>query len=204
MTSLTLLWRSIRYTEGWIIRFDDLKNDNFHTKSASFIPNQILPIAGFHTKIWLYMHLYKLLVSHLRLLFAKFGWNWFSGPGEDVVNIILLLYLLGNDVVFNSLPLRFSILIGPVFQERGAFKLFNEFLQFRRPSYLKKLPSPKDVFAKFGWNWPSGSGGEDESKSLQPDRQNLRSSWPIMQRDQLLSIICHSLDQLYLLYLSAG
>ena len=31
---------------------------------------------------------------------------------------------------------------------------------------------PWMLFAKFGWNWPSGSGEEDENvKSLQTDRQ---------------------------------
>ena len=42
---------------------------------------------------------------------------------------------------------------------------------------MKKLesPSPKDALCKFGWNWPSGSGEEDENvKSLQTDRQTDR------------------------------
>ena len=34
-----------------------------------------------------------------------------------------------------------------------------------------KSPSTKDACAKFGWNWPSGSGEEDENvKSLHQDR----------------------------------
>ena len=34
MTSFTLLWRSIRNSEGRITRIDDLENDQFYTKSA--------------------------------------------------------------------------------------------------------------------------------------------------------------------------
>ena len=44
--------------------------------------------------------------------------------------------------------------------------------------YLQKLESPFPKDAKFGWNWPSGSGEEDENvKSLQTDRRtdNTRS-----------------------------
>ena len=37
MTALTLLWRTIRNSEGRITRIYDLENDQFDTKSASII-----------------------------------------------------------------------------------------------------------------------------------------------------------------------
>ena len=40
--------------------------------------------------------------------------------------------------------------------------------------HLNKLefPLPKDNYSKFGWNWPSGSGEEDENvKSFKTDKQ---------------------------------
>ena len=66
------------------------------------------------------------------------------------MNIILLLYLLGNDVVFNSLPLRFFYPNWSSVSREGAFNCLMNFCNSEDPSYLKKLPSPKDVFAKFG------------------------------------------------------
>ena len=37
MTSLSLLWRSIKNSEGRINPIDDLENDQFYTKSASIV-----------------------------------------------------------------------------------------------------------------------------------------------------------------------
>ena len=70
------------------------------------------------------------------MLCAKFGWNWLSGSGE-VDFLILSIYF---SLFRNYLPL-----------EKGRAILLNS---------LNPL-HPRTYFAKFGWNWPSGSGEED-------------------------------------------
>ena len=89
--------------------------------------------------------------SHPRMLCAKFGGHWLSGSGEDV--LILSMYL--HHILIIS-PLRRS----------GSF-------------IWSKLNSlhPRMIWPKFGWNWPSGSGKEDENvKSLQTDRHTDRQT----------------------------
>ena len=81
-----------------------------------------------------------------RMLFAKFGWNWLSGSGEDFFNFVNVFSLSRN-----SLPL----------EKGGGLHL------------KKNLHSlhPRMLCAKLCWNWPSGFGGEDENvKSLQKER----------------------------------
>ena len=56
------------------------------------------------------------------------------------------------------------------------FSLFRNYLLLEKGGalHLNKIesPHPRLLCAKFGWNWPSGSGEEDENvKSLQTDRQ---------------------------------
>ena len=58
----------------------------------------------------------------------------------------------------------------------NVFSLFHKYLPLEkgRALHLNKLESPslRVTCAKFGWNWTSGSGEEDENvKSLQTDRQ---------------------------------
>ena len=80
---------------------------------------------------------------------AKFGWNWPSGSGEDFFNFVNVFSLFPNNV-----PL-----------EKGWSFIWTNL----DPLHQRIL------CAKFGWNWPSGSGEEDEKlKSLQTDRQTDR------------------------------
>ena len=84
---------------------------------------------------------------HPRMHCAKFGWNWPSGSGEkdffNFVNVFLLF-----------------VIISP-WKRVGPFMWTN-----LNPIY------PRMQCAKFGWNWPSGSGEEDENvKSLLRQQQ---------------------------------
>ena len=82
---------------------------------------------------------------HLRLLCAKFGWNWPSGCGEENLKIWAMYF-------------RYFVIISP---EKGS-----------GPSYEKKtlnLTHPRMPCAKIDWNLPSGSGQDKIVKSLQTD-----------------------------------
>ena len=59
----------------------------------------------------------------------------------------------------------------------------------RGPSFEKlESPSPKNaVTAKVGWNWPSGSGGEDVHVNVKSLR---RQQWQWRQRQRTTDIIC--------------
>ena len=84
---------------------------------------------------------------HPRMLCAKFGWNWLSGSGEE-------------DFLILSMYFHYFIIIFP-WKRAGPFIWTN-----LNPIY------PRMLCAKFGWNWPSVSGEEDENvKSLQTDGQ---------------------------------
>ena len=74
-----------------------------------------------------------------------------------------------------------KIEIGSVVMEKMIFKFVNVFLQFLNYLPLEKGGTlhPRMFCAKFGWNWPSGSGEEDEKcekkvKNLRPQRQRRR------------------------------
>ena len=87
-----------------------------------------------------------------RMLCAKFGWNWPSGSGEE-------------DLLISSTYFRYFVIISP-WKRAGPLIWTN----------LNPL-HPRVLCAKFGWNWPSGSGEEDENvKSLQTDRQTDRQT----------------------------
>ena len=73
---------------------------------------------------------------HPRILCAKFGWNWFSGSGEE-------------DFLISSMYFHNFVNIFP-WKRAGPFNWTN----------LNPL-HPRMHCAKFGWNWPSGSGEED-------------------------------------------
>ena len=84
------------------------------------------------------------------MLCAKFGWNWISGSAEEDF-LILSMYFL------------YFVIISP-WKRAWPFIWTN----------LNPL-HPRMLCAKFGWNWPSSSGEEDENvKSLQTDRQTDR------------------------------
>ena len=91
------------------------------------------------------------ILQNLWMLCAKFGWNWLSGSGEE-------------DFLILSMYFHHFIIISPL-KRPGPFIWTN-----LNPLHLRML------CAKFGWNWPSGSGEDDENvKSLQTDRQTYLS-----------------------------
>ena len=89
----------------------------------------------------------KLNPIHLRMLCAKFGWNWLSGSAEE-------------HFLISSMYFRYFWIISP-WKRAGPFICTN----------LNPLCS-RMYFAKFGWNWPSGSWEQVENrKSLQTNGQ---------------------------------
>ena len=98
---------------------------------------------------------------HLRMLCAKFGWNWLSGSGEE-------------DFWMSSMYFHYFIIISP-WRRVGPF-IWTNF----NPLH------PGILCAKFGWNWPSGSGEEDENvKSLQTDGRTDRRRTTSDQKSSL-------------------
>ena len=78
----------------------------------------------------------KLNPLYQKMLCAKLGWNWPTGSSEDDFKFVNVFSLFRND-----LPLEKGVII-----------------------HLNKLVTPthfRMLCAKFGWNWPSGSGEED-------------------------------------------
>ena len=75
---------------------------------------------------------------HQRMLWAKFCWNWPSGSGEE-------------DFLILSMYFCYFVIISP-WKRAGPLIWTN----------LNPL-HPRMLCAKFGWNWPSGSGEEDEN-----------------------------------------
>ena len=84
---------------------------------------------------------------HARMLCAKFVWTSRSGSGEE-------------DFLISSMYFHYFIIISP-WKRAGPFIWKN----------LNPL-HPGILCVKFGWNWPSDFGEEDENvKSLQTDRR---------------------------------
>ena len=79
----------------------------------------------------------NLIPLHPRMPFAKFGWNWLRGSGEEDFFKISSIYF---SLFRNYFPL-----------ERGRAFIWRNL----NPHY------PRMLFGKFGWNWFSGSGEED-------------------------------------------
>ena len=78
----------------------------------------------------------KLNPLHQRMLCAKSGWNWLSGSKEE--------YFLISSMYF-----CYFVIISP-------WKRVGPFI------WTKLNPlHPRILCAKFGWNWPCGSGEED-------------------------------------------
>ena len=85
-----------------------------------------------------------------RMFCAMFGWNWASGSGEE-------------DFKISSMYFHYFVIISPL-KRAGPF-IWTKL----NPLHLRMLCT------KFGWNWPSGSGEEDENvKSLQTNGQTDR------------------------------
>ena len=94
----------------------------------------------------------KLNPLHPRMICAKYCWNWPSGSGEE-------------DFLISSMYFRYFLIIPP-WKRAGPFIWTN----------LNPL-NPRMLCAKFGWNWPSGSGEEVKNrKSLQTDGQTDRQT----------------------------
>ena len=78
---------------------------------------------------------------------AKIGWYWLSGSREE-------------DFLILSMYFRYLVIFSP-WKRVGPFIWTN----------LNPL-HPRMLCAKFGWNWPSGSGEEDENvKSFRQCKQ---------------------------------
>ena len=126
---------------------------------------------------------------HPRMLCAKFGWNWLSGSGEEdfFKKFFKVFSLVRNYLPLEKRGARhMNKLESPSPKDalcqvwlklaqwfwRGRFLNFvNEFSLFRNYLPLEKGGPfiwtnlnplhPRMLCAKFGWNWPSGSGEED-------------------------------------------
>ena len=72
------------------------------------------------------------------MLCAKFGWNWLSGSGVEFFYMTTMYF-------------SFFIIISP-------WKRVVPFIWSNLNPLHARMPC-----AKFGWNWPSGSGEEDEN-----------------------------------------
>ena len=139
---------------------------------------------------------------HPRILCAKFGWNWSSGSGEE--DFLISSMYFHNFVIIspwkragpfnwtNLNPLHPRMLCAVwlklaqwfwrrrFLHFRKYILLFHIYLPFEKGGALQlnklESPLPKDALSKLGWNWPSGSGEEDENvKSLQQRRQRQRT-----------------------------
>ena len=88
---------------------------------------------------------------HPEMLCANFGWNWLSGSGEEIFLI-------------SSMNFRYFVIISP--WKRAWPFIWRNY----NPHY------PRMLCAKFGWNWRSGSGEDENVKSLQTDGQTDRQT----------------------------
>ena len=73
---------------------------------------------------------------HPRMLLAKFGWNWPGGSGEE-------------DFLISSMYFRYFVIISP-------WKRARPFIWTNLNLFHLRM-----LCAKFGWNWPCGSGEKD-------------------------------------------
>ena len=143
------------------------------------------------------------------MLCAKFGWNWPSRFKKILqfrqcffcyFNILCTCkrawpLLEQTWIPFNSVCFVPSLVeISPVVLEKKIFKFFQYIfaISLKRVWLLNKFefPSPRMLCAKFGWNWTSGFGEEDENgRSLQTDGQeNGQRDRRLMTGDQKRSL----------------
>ena len=119
---------------------------------------------------------------HQRMLCAKFGWNWPSGSGE-----VWGFFVNVSSLFRNYLPL-----------EKGG------------PFFWTKLNPlhPRMLWTKFGWNWLSSSGEEDENvKGLRTDGQgrtvDQKSSLELLAQLslKLISLSSQNRDEVQMTYI---
>ena len=130
------------------------------------------------------------------MIFAKFGWNWPCGSGEEVFYISSMYFYYFITIypcksvgpfIRTNLNSLYPRMIYAKFGwnwpcgsgEEGFFNFVNVFLLFRNYLPLEKggaLHSinlnplyPRMLCAKFGWNSPSGSGEKDENVKVYND-----------------------------------
>ena len=98
--------------------------------------------------------------------FIKFRQNWPNGSGEDEfiwikLNLFIKRCFVPSSVKIGPVGLGKNFLISSMY-----FSLFHNNLPLEkgRPFILTNLNPlhPRMLCAKFGWNWPSGSGEDDE------------------------------------------
>ena len=97
---------------------------------------------------------------HPRMLCAKFGWKWLSGSGEE-------------DFLISSMYFCYFVIIS-LWKRAGPFIWTN----------LNPL-HPRMLCVKFGWNWPSGFGEDENAKILQQPqqrRQQQQQGWRTMDK----------------------
>ena len=76
---------------------------------------------------------------HPRMFCARSDWKWPSGSAEEIffVKVCQFFFIISQ--------------LSPIWERRGpSFEILNSL-------------NPGILCAKFGWNWPSGSGEEDEN-----------------------------------------
>ena len=128
--------------------------------------------------IWTYLN-----PLHQKMICAKFGWNWpHDSGGED--------FFLICQSIFTILELSpFGTRRGPAFEKLEFPSPIDDLCQvwleltqwFWRRWFFKlkfeklETPHPKMIYANFGWNWPGGSGEEDE---------NVKSLWQRLRQRQ--------------------
>ena len=100
------------------------------------------------------LHLNKFVNSlNWRMLCAKFGWHWLRGSGEKDFQIL-------------SMHFRYFVIISP--WERAWSFIWRNF----NPLY------PRMSCAKFGWNWPCGSGERTKMWKVFEDKfQSQKFKW---------------------------
>ena len=94
-------------------------------------------------RVWSFMWI-KFNPLYPRMLCAKFSLNWLSGSGQE-------------DFYVLSMYFHYFVIITP-WKKARLFIWIN--LNPLQPTNLNPL-QPRMLSAKFGWNWPSGSGEED-------------------------------------------
>ena len=114
---------------------------------------------------------------HPKILCAKYCWNWPNGSQEMIREEMVALYL--NKIEYPSPKdalCQVWLNLIQWFLKRRFLKFVNVILLFRCylplergvALHLNKLESlhPGMLCAKFCWNWPFGSGEEENMKSL--------------------------------------
>ena len=100
----------------------------------------------------------NLNLIHPMMLCVKFGWNWPCGSGEEDFQNFNNIFTLS--------------LLSPL--GKGCGSSFEQ----------TWIPFKRMLCIKFGWNWPTGSGEEENVRSLQQRQQK----WHRQTTDKLLLV----------------